>query len=97
MTEFFEPEPPAMTLLELEENEPECYEVLIAILRSAAQHTYYSSPSCREMGLEMVLETYISLFEKGFVKLQWNEDADDDEPALFLATFNPLTGKYRVE
>lgn len=81
------PVKPEMTVEQLQEDDFEAYEVLMEFLFQAARNAHLEKP---DIGLEAVLEDTISLYNKGYIKLLYDEEAE----YLSMGVFNPLTGKY---
>jgi hypothetical protein len=81
---------PPMTFEELQESDPDAHEVLNHILFEAAKNVYACSP---EIGLEAIFEDTISLYNKGFINLLY----DDEEEEVKLGVFNPATGRYYLQ
>lgn len=84
------PSLPIITLMELEEINPEAFRAVSDIAYQYAKIFYKTDPVCRELGLEMNVQTILGLIDKGWVKILYNEETDD----IFLGVFQPSIGEY---
>jgi len=87
---MYRPVKPNMTVDELSEYDPISHEILMLILRNAAQNVYKKDPS---QGLEKCLEEVIDLLNRGYIKVL----TDDENDLVRIGIFNPLTGQYNAE
>lgn len=90
MNDEYSPVIPDITVEQLEQDDPESYELLMELLFQAARNAYMKN---QNIGLEACLEDTIALYNKGYIKLLYDEEAE----YLSMGVFNPLTGRYYAQ
>lgn len=67
---------PKFSIEDLEDYEPEIFEIMMGVLMEYAIEMYQTDVSVRGVGLEALFESLIDMVDQGMLRLHFNEDED---------------------
>ncbi len=91
------PQSPVITINELRSQNDLAFQILMEVVRHAAQQLYHASSATHDFGLEKCEEIILHMLEEGTAKIiQIEDEFDEAEDQFWIGYFNSATGEYQL-